>query len=192
MTQSAAAKRSVGREIVGLVFHALMAMVGGVCIGLLLGVFIFDPLVAALGLHLNRWPGIGLYNPIFWLVSAFLGILVNRLTRHRSASWVAAVGVCYLLWSLHLYVPGLHTLDYNGVKVYYQGPTGWPSVVRALHMLFSPTCKDGQCLEQMFVTLPFLSSIAYSFGAWLALRFEPTRKPQEQTPEGSHRQLLPF
>jgi hypothetical protein len=153
----------MGREIRGLFIHIPVAIVGGTCIGLALNAFLFGPIIGVFRLHPNQLPNLGPFNPLLWASSLILGLLINYRTHHRSAYWVAGVGVCYLLAVVFFSVSGFERSHYT-------------------RLLFSTTCKDGECLEQMFVTLPFLNSIAYAGGAWFGFRFaQETQKARSST-----------
>lgn len=154
----------------------------GTCIGLLLDVFVFEPIVKALGLHPNQLPDVGCFNPLLWVGSLFVGALINYRTRHRSAYWVAAVGACYLLTVIVYY----HTPLFAQSSVYQNADSRGHSLRYGLYVLFSPACKGGECLEQFFVTVPVLNSIAYSLGAWFGLRFA-----QETNRQNAQGRVLP-
>ena len=78
---------SIGEEILGLFLQAPMATIGGVLVG-------FVPLLL---LTPSLLPNIGLYNPLFWGGSALLESLINYRTGNRSAYWVGAIAVLYLV-----------------------------------------------------------------------------------------------
>jgi len=142
----------MGKEIWCLFIHIPIAFVGSTCIGLVLNAVLLGPIFGIFGVHPNQLPDLGPFNPLLWGCSLFLGLLINYRTRHRSAYWVGGFGVCYLVAVLFFSASGIErSLDFR--------------------LLFSPVCKDGGCLGQMLVTLPFLNSIAYSMGAWFGLRF---------------------
>jgi cytosine/uracil/thiamine/allantoin permease len=147
----------ISREILGFLLHLLIAIVGGTCVGILLDLFFLEPLSTAHAVR--RLPMLGFYNPIFWVSSLLLGLLVNYRTRHRSAYCVGIVGIAYLLFVLF-------------------------SDKREFQMLFATDCTDGGCLAGLFLTLPILNLIGYSFGAWFGFRFaqETQRRKAEGTP----------
>src|SRR5262249_13170352 len=122
----------MGREIRGLFIHTFVAIVGGTFIGLALNAFLFGPIIGIFRLQPNQLPDLGPFNPLLWSGSLLLGLLLNYRTRHRSAYWVGGIGVCYLLAVLFFTVPKFERLHYY-------------------RLLFSPTCKEGECLEQMVV-----------------------------------------
>ena len=70
-------------EILGLFLHAPTAMIGGVLVGF----------VSLRLLTPSPLPNIGFYNPLFWGRRALLRLPIN----YRSAYWVGAIGVLYLV-----------------------------------------------------------------------------------------------
>ena len=165
MTELSSVAKSIGRETLGLFLHVLLAMVVGTFLGLVLNLLFFGRIVAVLGFHPNQIPDLGFYNPLLWIAGLLLGLLVNYRTHHRSAYWVAGVGVCYLLAVLFSDVCGYARSEY------YQQVSGGHYLRYGFDVLFSLHCRDGQCLKQMFVTVPFFNSIAYAYGGWFGLRF---------------------
>ena len=163
MTTLAATTKSIGKEILALFLHVPLAMVVGTFVGLVLNLFL-GWILAIFGFRTNQLPDLGVFNPLLWSGSLFLGALINRRTHHRSAYWVAGVGGCYLLAVLLSDVSGFAHSEY------YRSVSGGHYLRYEYLLLFSPSCTGDKCLGQMIVTLPFLNSIAYSVGAWLGLR----------------------
>ncbi len=108
------------------------------------------------------------YNPFLWISGALLGLFVNRFARNRSACWVGAIALVYMfaimVWDISIF----RRSDYYATLThghYWKYEFG---------QLFSPdnaTCSASECLGQLLVTFPVVASVAYSIGAWLALRF---------------------
>jgi len=172
--------KSTRREILGLFLHVPLAMVVGTLAGIVL-VFFIDPFMATPAFR--GLPTLGFLKPIYWTSGALLGLLVNYRTQNRSAYCVFTIGIAYLLLALSTYIPSNAQSFYvRGQSSYFRRMIHGPYLGHAIHMLFSTDCKDGECLEQMFVTVPFLNSIAYSVGAWFGLRFaqETARHKLEQ------------
>lgn len=97
-------------------------------------------------------------GPVFIGPVAFgliAGVLMNMQWRTRVAllAWIPAA--CWFGWGFKSYVElgGIHYV---------------------VHNLLGTGC--GGCFEQMLVVCPFYISLAYSAGAWLALRWP--RRPQ--------------
>lgn len=87
-----------------------------------------------------------LFSPFYWGAAVLIGFRFNRRMRHHSACWV---------WVLPILTFSLLLLRYSvPAGVYYE------------KLL---TCHD-ECLAAMFVTMPTMNCVAYSVGAWLALR----------------------
>lgn len=77
-----------------------------------------------------------------------VGFGVNRLLRSKSAKWA---WIPFVAWGL--------------AGIYVNNPLG---PVEGIKYLFGTTCVE--CADQMFVVMPLVTSIAYSLGAWLALK----------------------
>jgi hypothetical protein len=160
MTKRADTTRSIGEEIfLALFLHVPLAMAVGTLIGVVLRLFAGR----VLGFR-TQLPDLGVFNPLFWISSLFLGALINRRTHHRSAYWVAGVGCSYLL--------AIFLSDVSGFarSQYVTSVSGGHYLEYEYRLLFSPACEGDKCLGQLLVTLPFVNSIAYSVGAWLGLR----------------------
>jgi|GEM_PF-7014398 len=169
MTTRATTTKSIGTEILALFLHVPLAMAVGTLIGVVLRLIVGG----LLGFR-TQLPDLGVFNPLLWGSSLFLGALINRRTHHRSAYWVAGVGCSYLL--------AVFLSDVSGFahSEYYRGVSSGHYLRYEYHLLFSPACDGDKCLGQILVTLPFLNSIAYSVGAWLGLR---VAQAPENTPD---------
>lgn len=100
-------------------------------------------------------------NPVFWLPSLFVGLMINRIVRHQWAGIAPATA-----GALVIVIVAISDLSRAHGHV-------WRN---EFGLLFSPVSsvssdKAGRALAQLFFTFPFLSSVAYSLGAWLAMRF---------------------
>lgn len=112
-------------------------------------------------------------GPIFWLVTLSLGLFVNRYMRHRSAPWIGLFGITCLTILL--------VWDYIGTghSDYYRSLPGrfWGDEFR---QNFTSKCSNSECLG-LLITMPSLSLVAYSIGAWLGLTLSlhsRSRNPQ--------------
>ena len=110
---------------------------------------------------------------IFWGTPLLAGFLTNRSARSRAACRVWAVGLLFLLavviWDISIFKR----------SQYYQKLTGGQVFSYESHQLFGLDAGKwgkGDGLEEVFVVVPVLGSIAYSLGAWFALRDEPHRE----------------
>jgi hypothetical protein len=155
------ARSSLPEELIGLLLHLCIAGIGGTLIVILSGEAI-SVLLSRVGVRVPD------FNPIilllFFLPVIFLGIVVNRSTRHRSACIVGFLGALFLLLVMRSDVSLYERSAYYGNLTH--GHYWWYE----FQVLFSPVCPHGECLGKVFFTLPFLTSVAYSIGAWLGLR----------------------
>jgi hypothetical protein len=107
---------------------------------------------------------------IFWGTPLLSGFFINRSARNRAACRVWAVGLLFLLavviWDISIFKR----------SPYYQKLTGGQFLSYESHQLFGLDAGKwgkGDGLEEIFVVVPVLGSIAYSLGAWFALREGP-------------------
>ena len=122
------------------------------------------------------------YGPSIWIAAAALGFLVNRKLRNIAACWVGAlavVGLCLLI---------LHWHSAYENSAYYREKTGdsyWVYLVQLLFTTDSNNCGGSECLGELIFTTPVVSAVAYSIGAFLALRLTagtPAPDPQSTVP----------
>ena len=156
-----------GGEWLGVLLHTAFTALGcavslGV-VGLIYGLLALP--------HPDPYGSAAIFNPLFWLPSFFLGLLINRFV-HHSWAWLApatigtSIMVGVILWDVSLfrhsaYEIGLahgHLWRHEFERLF------WPV------SSFSPE-KEDRILAQLFLTFPFLSSLAYSGGAWLSIKF---------------------
>jgi hypothetical protein len=147
--------------IVGFIVHAFVALVMSVVIWILVVPNLPEPILQVVeGVPL-------LASPLTWGPGFILGFLVNRLTRNRSACRVWSVGTVWLGYGI-----------WDECRIYRFPPWFPPRgdfVHRAWHIFFtSNDAKSwgGSPLVLVIFTIPALGSIAYSIGAWIALRAE--------------------
>jgi hypothetical protein len=107
---------------------------------------------------------------IFWGTPLLSGFLINRSARSRAACRVWAVGLLFLLavviWDISIFKR----------SQYYQKAAGGHFLSYESNQLFGLDAGKwgkGDGLEEIFVVVPVLGSIAYSLGAWFALRDGP-------------------
>jgi hypothetical protein len=154
------------RVILRFVLHQLVAT---------LVVMVAAPLLLAVLAPFLRLVGVSLYMRQFhWILTEtpyfpvqvtlalILGYFLRRRIGDRSMAWVWVLPFVILSWAL---VTNAHVLDWgSGASARARFPRffGWG-------------CRPADhCLDQLMITLPFYTSLAYSFGAWLA-RGRPTR-----------------
>jgi hypothetical protein len=167
-TRSLSAWERACKEFLGLFLHVPIAIVLG-------GAFVFgtdlllDP--SPVKSHLPELL-VFLFGSIFW--GALLGFVVCQFARHRSALWVGAIGLLYLIvesaWEIHIY--------WN--SPYYRA-LGGPFRYE-FEQLFTTNCTGSECVMQLFVTMPVMCCIVYSLGAWLALKVGNEADSSEKAP----------
>lgn len=154
-------------EWLGLFLHPLLITLGcAISFGLLLTFNV------RMNLPQHRYDDTAsIFNPAFWLPSLSVGLIINRFARHRWAAFVPAIAgtlvmITIVVWDAEL---ARHSA--------YEMAAAHGHVWRyELGLLFAPVSsvssqKSERVLGQLFFTFPFLSSVAYSVGAWLAIRF---------------------
>lgn len=151
-------------EMVGrLVFHTFLAIVGSTTIWL-----VVMALLGRVGDDLLGYIPL-LLNPLGWGPGFALGFLVNRAMRDRSACWGWPLSTGWLghcMWD-----------DCRAYRFPPWFPPKGDFIHRAWHMFFtSPNdakAWGGSPLALLICTMPALGSVAYSLGAWVALRSKP-------------------
>lgn len=123
-------------------------------------------LTAALLLHnspvINRTLNAGgVLNPLLWGPRFILGLVVNRIALRRAACWVWLAGIVWIAFGTSEALYSYHT-RYAGIC----SPLDY--VVSSFFSLVGSYCGGGE--NVMPFTLPTFSAIAYSLGAWIALR----------------------
>lgn len=150
------------RALGSFLLHASAAMI-------ISPVIVFASILTVVGLF-NNSRGINsalnagdALSPFLWGPGLVMGLLVNRFALRRTACWVWLAGIvwlaCGILVALHFY-----RARFAGICSPLDSITNgfFFSVTR------HSVCGDGANL--MRFTLPTLSAVAYSFGAWIALR----------------------
>lgn len=105
----------------------------------------------------------GAANPFLWTPGLILGLLVNRIRLNSTACWVWLVGMVWMAIGI-----------FSALLYYHSRFAGICSPLDSITngFLFSvprqPYCGDRENL--ILFTLPTLSAIAYSLGAWIVLR----------------------
>ena len=173
-------KRSFSIEATSFVLHFILATVGAVFAGFGV-VFLVSFLREKTGISLDS----GLssfgtaYSPWFWIPAGLGGFFVNRAMRNRSACLVGVVTallLCTIMsWDVtshrrNPYYSHLINEQYRGRYWHYE-----------IEQLLSPSdakCGSSECLGKLIFTVPAVTSIAYSIGAWVGLRSK--RKNMEQ------------
>lgn len=112
-----------------------------------------------------------IFNPAWWLPSFFIGLIINRFARHRWAGFVPVIAGTLAM--ITIVVSGAEGARHSAYEMAAAHGHVWRY---ELGLLFAPVSsvspqKSERVLGQLFFTFPFLSSAAYSIGAWLAIRF---------------------
>ena len=113
------------------------------------------------------------------LFALALGWLVGRRFQHRTMLWVWVAPTAFLCYAL----AAIPTLTPNVLPLMLQSGAGQS----AFFHYFGTGCRQQDfCFDQILVTLPFYTSVAYSGGALLARfvlrRSRPTPPPAELAP----------
>jgi hypothetical protein len=101
------------------------------------------------------------YFPVQIIFALILGWLLGRALRHRSMVWVWVLPLailCYSLITARVLIP--------------TSVLARPGVIQSrFSHYFGRGCQPAaHCLDQLLITMPFYSSLAYSAGAFLARR----------------------
>jgi hypothetical protein len=134
-------------EFLGFLIHELLAVVlcwiVTLCIFLVVRMLLISFHLAE-SLFAFRLENI--FNLFFWVTAVPIGFWFNRRMRHYSACWT---------WGLPILAISLLLIRFR------------VSMAELYKTLF--TCH-GECILFVLLTIPMLNCIAYSVGAWLALR----------------------
>jgi hypothetical protein len=159
------ANRPFYEELPLLLLHLAVALFGSALAAILIG-WIVSAILSWIRI---LPPSLPLpYNPLILIPAFFGGFLVNHFARHRSAALIWVVGLLFLvgvmMWDVSILKRGGH---YQSLA-----PGGyWEYELRQLFSTNERACSDSECLGQIFVTTPVILTVAYSIGAWIALRF---------------------
>jgi len=117
----------------------------------------------------NNSPGInsvlnagGASNPLLWGPGLILGLLVNRFTLKSTACWVWLAGMVWIACGIFAALSSYHA-RFAGICSPLDSITNG---------FFFSVPKQSYCGDHgnlMLFTLPTLSAIAYSLGAWITL-----------------------
>jgi hypothetical protein len=121
------------------------------------------------------------YYPVQIAVGLYLGWVLGRRFQHRSMLWVWILPLailCYAFFATPILIP-----EWTSVLARPRTP------VSRLSYYFGWGCQPTiHCLDQLMITMPFYSSVAYSLGARLARKYPKSKAAGElQTAQGEHR-----
>jgi hypothetical protein len=132
-------------EFFGFLIHQLLAVVLCTIVSFLI-VLVVGRIAFHLSASLYALLFRSLFSPLYWGAAVLIGFWFNRRMRHNSASWVWALPLlAFMLFACAASV---------SADEFYEAFL---------------TCRD-ECIAAMFVTFPSMNCIAYSIGAWFALR----------------------
>lgn len=167
-------EKSSGKELTGWVsvlgsflLHVSVAMIFSplvVFVALLLAVLLFRNSV---GINSILNAG-GVLNPMLWGPGLIFGLLVNRFALRRTACWVWLAGMVWIAYGILAALYSYH-VRFSGVC------SPLENVKSGFFSFVSNYCGGGE--KVMRFTLPTLSAIAYSLGAWITLRFVRSAEP---------------
>jgi hypothetical protein len=107
------------------------------------------------------------YFPVQIFFAAILGWLLGRSLLHKSILWVWVLPSSILGYA---FFTGLPMADFGYTSVL----AGRLSAQARLSHFFGWGCRpQAHCLDQLVITLPFYSSLAYSAGAFVARKMAP-------------------
>ena len=141
--------RHLGEGFVGLVVVVFVAVLGSI-----LGLTVYSTRLQIL-LPLFAGP----FYFFFILVGLGLGYVVNRRQRSMAAPWA---WILPTIWSAYVAARDISSGIHRGESV---SDYIWNTLILANHEL--------ALISQWMIGAPFFSSVAYSFGAWLAIRRLP-------------------
>jgi len=110
----------------------------------------------------------GAANPFLWGPGLIFGLLVNRFALKSTACWVWLAGMVWIAYGL---LASLYTYQARFAGICSPLDSIWNGFF-SYGSYGSSYCGDHQNL--MRFTVPTFNSIAYSLGAWVALRFGPS------------------
>jgi hypothetical protein len=174
--------RSFLEEIFGLALHFMLATAGIILICLVVGFceFLFSEKT---GLSLGAGSSFfgTAYSPWFWIPAGLGGYFVNRSTRNCSACVVGLIAVLLLSVLLFRDVSSNRRSPYYShlINEQYHGQY-WQYEFEQLLSPSDANCGSSECLGKLFFTLPVVTSIAYSIGAWVGLRSKRTNLDPER------------
>jgi hypothetical protein len=107
------------------------------------------------------------YFPVQIGFALVLGWLLGRSLRHRSVLWVWVLPLAILCYAfITVPVPAAEQISIFARH--------FPGQARLAHF-FGKGCRpEFHCLDQLLITMPFYSSLAYAAGAFLARRMAPS------------------
>jgi len=158
-------RREIGSRVVWFLLHTLAALLIGGIVSVLLTGAVENVLENLPSRYKTLTQFFDWYPPYVCAVGLILGFVANRGTLKRVACRVWISGAAWLAFGMLDSVRGYDPR-------FYQGCSPLENVVNAFFVLNGRRCGGGgSTLAGAFFTMPALNSVAYSVGAWVALRF---------------------
>jgi hypothetical protein len=111
------------------------------------------------------------YFPVQIIFALILGWLLGRALRHRTMVWVWVLPLailCYSLVTASVLIPTSILARPGVIQSRFSHYLGWG-------------CRPADnCLDQLLITMPFYTSLAYSLGAFLARRMVRSARAARQ------------
>ena len=159
MVQPPAVRKTVAEELLMLLLHFPLALLGGALIAYFVGGITVRIVYFISGVDSIR----EIWSPFYWFWNVLFGFLVNLYALNRSAPWLALLALIYMtamvLWDVSVIGHSQYYLQLPGGPWRYE----W-------NQLFTSKCSDSECLGELFITAPTLALVSYSVGAWLGMR----------------------
>jgi|SRR5580698_4915700 hypothetical protein len=146
-----------------------------------LGMVVFMGLSVAHSLVKLDLPNLGTaYNPFFWVPAGITGFLVNRSTRNRSACFIGLLAIAFLVARMFWDVSTHKQSKYYSHLVEQQyGGHYWRYEIQQQLSPSDAACGGSECLGKALFTVPVVTAVAYSIGAWFGLRSKRARVGDE-------------
>lgn len=143
-----------------VLLHFFVAATGGIIVGL-----IPEALIG----RLYRFTPIEPFAPGMALTALLIGYFWGHrlVSKERVAEWTWTIGVVWFLY-------GVHDLTRFWRPSWSHAKSAW-SYARGQLFGTNSVCGDSECLYQLFFTIPFILSIAYSIGAFVRARQDARR-----------------
>jgi hypothetical protein len=137
--------------------HYLVAVIGGMSIGLIL-----EGTVGRLYRHTAAEP----FMPCIAITAFVLGLLVSdRIDRVQLASWTWTIGLIWLLIAIR-------ELTHSWDPRWAHTRTAWDYARSQLFPVpIYDRCGNTECLYQFFFAIPFIASVGYSAGGFAKKHF---------------------
>ena len=171
--ETASTQRSTGEELIGFCLHVLLAMTGAFLLAPVIVRVVLRFVCLVAGMNVHQIPGIfqrAALSPISALTYVLFGFLLNRYLRHRSAPWIATIGVVWLGTALLWDFRGFGQSEFIAGHFWrYE-----------FNQLFTSKCVQSECLEQWLVAVPAIAIVWYGIGTWIGLRATESRNSNPQ------------